>query len=70
MPPAKIFGKDRGTVTESWDYVKISDATCLLPISAEFEARESDGAVERVLVEYKNHRHFEAATSVTFGRDQ
>jgi hypothetical protein len=64
------FGKDRGTMTQSWDYVRIGDATYLLPISAEFVARQSDGSAERVLVEYKNHRHFEAATSVTFGKDR
>jgi hypothetical protein len=64
------FVKDRGTVAQSWDYVKIGDGTYLLPISAEFVARRSDGSAGRVLVEYKNHRHFEAATSVTFGKEQ
>jgi hypothetical protein len=64
------FGKDRGTMTQSWDYVKIGDATYLLPTSAEFVARRSDGSAGRVLVEYQNHRHFEAATSVTFGKDR
>jgi hypothetical protein len=50
--------------------VKIGDATYLLPISAEFVARRSNGSAGRVLVEYKNHRHFEAATNVTFGKDR
>ena len=57
-------------MTQSWDYVKIGDATYLLPISAEFVARRLDGSAGRVRVEYKNHRHFEAATSVTFGKDR
>lgn len=63
------FGKDRGTLTQSWNYVKIGDATYLLPISAEFESRRSDGSAGVVRVEYKNHRHFEAAATVTFGKD-
>ena len=63
------FGKDRGTVTESWDYMKIGDVAYLLPVSAEIGARRSDGSAGRVDVEYKNHRHFEAATSITFGKD-
>jgi hypothetical protein len=62
------FGADRHTITESWDYVKIGDATYPLPISAEFVVQRSNGSTGRVTVEYKNHRHFEAATSVTFGK--
>jgi hypothetical protein len=57
-------------VKQSWDYVKIGDATYLLPVSFEFVGRRSDGEATRVSVEYKNHRHFEAAASVTFGKDQ
>jgi hypothetical protein len=50
-------------------FLEIGDAT-YVPISAEFAARQSDGSAGRVLVEYENHRHFEAATSVTFGKDR
>ncbi len=64
------FGIDRHTVTESWGYVDIGDASYLLPISAEFVVRHSDGSAGRVSVEYKNHRHFETATNVTFGKDR
>ena len=64
------FGLERTTVKQSWDYVKIGDATYLLPVSFEFVGRRSDGEATRVSVEYKNHRHFEAAASVTFGKDQ
>lgn len=64
------FGTDRSGVTESWDYVKIGDATHLLPVSAEAINRASDGASGRVVVEYKNHRHFEASTSITFGKQR
>jgi hypothetical protein len=64
------FGTDRSIVTESWDYVKIGDATYLLPVSAEDVVRRSDGIAGKVIIEYKNHRHFEASTSVTFGKDR
>jgi len=64
------FGYERVTEKQSWDYVKIGDATYLLPVSFEFVARRSDGSAGRVSVDYKNHRHFEAAASVTFGKDQ
>ncbi|MGA3202486.1 MAG: hypothetical protein ABSF12_08325 [Bryobacteraceae bacterium] len=50
----------------SWDYVKIGDASHLLPVGASFVVRYSSGSRWRVEVEYKNHRHFEASTSVTF----
>jgi len=50
----------------SWDYVKIGDATHLLPVGATFVVFYSSGNRYRVEVEYKNHRHFEASTNVTF----
>jgi hypothetical protein len=49
-----------------WDYVKIGDNSHLLPVRANFLVVYSDGTRYRVEVEYKNHRHFEASTSVTF----
>jgi hypothetical protein len=49
-----------------WDYVKIGDNSNLLPVRANFLVGYSDGTRYRVEVEYKNHRHFEASTSVTF----
>lgn len=63
------FGFDRVTVTQSWDSVKIGDTDYLLPTSFELGVRRSNGSAGRVSVEYKNHRHFEAATSITFGKD-
>jgi hypothetical protein len=50
----------------SWDYVKIGDAAHLLPVGANFVVVYSSGNRRRVDVEYKNHRHFEAATNITF----
>ena len=49
-----------------WDDVKIGDTTHLLPVSAEFVARYKAGAVWRVSLEFKNHRHFEASSTVTY----
>jgi hypothetical protein len=50
----------------SWDYVKIGEGSHLLPIRANFLVRYYDGTRYRIEVEYKNHRHFEASTNVTF----
>ena len=49
-----------------WDYVKIGEASHLLPVRANFLVVYSDGTRYRVEVEYKNHRHFEASTKITF----
>jgi hypothetical protein len=49
-----------------WDYVKIGDSSHLLPVRANFLVVYSDGVRYRVEVEYKNHRHFEASTKITF----
>ena len=66
----EAFGIDRHTITESWDYVKIGESTYLLPISAEFVVRHSDGTAGKVTVDYKNHRHFESAANITFEKDR
>lgn len=49
-----------------WDYVKIGDNSHLLPVRADFLVSYSSGTRYRVEVEYKNHRHFEASSAVTF----
>ena len=50
----------------SWDYVKIGETSHLLPVRADFLVVYSDGTRYRVEAEYKNHRHFEASTKITF----
>jgi hypothetical protein len=50
----------------SWDYVRIADAPHLLPVAANFVVFYSSGKRSRVEVQYKNHRHFETATDITF----
>jgi hypothetical protein len=52
--------------TVSWDYVKIGDAPHLLPVAANFVVEYFSGSRVRVDVEYKNHRHFESSTSISF----
>ena len=49
-----------------WDQVKIGEASHWLPVSADFVWKHGDGTLSRSVVEYKNHRHFEAATNITF----
>ena len=49
-----------------WDYVKIGESSHLLPVRANFLVVYSSGTRYRVEVVYKNHRHFEASTTVTF----
>ncbi len=63
--PAEIEFAERDEQI-SWDYVKIGDEPHLLPVRAKFLVRYFDGTRYRIEVEYKNHRHFEASTSVTF----
>ncbi|MGA7236834.1 MAG: hypothetical protein WBY44_14200, partial [Bryobacteraceae bacterium] len=52
----------------SWDYVKIGADAHLLPVRANFLVRYYDGTHYRIEVEYKNHRHFEASSNITFGK--
>ena len=49
-----------------WDFVKIGDDTHLLPVRANFLVEYHSGTRYRVEVEYKNHRHFESSSNVTF----
>jgi len=50
----------------NWDFVKIGDISHWLPVSADFSWRMGDGSLTRAAAVYKNHRHFEATTNVTF----
>jgi hypothetical protein len=49
-----------------WDYVKIGDASHLLPVSSDDMVHYSAGQLESVKVQYTNHREFEAASTITF----
>ena len=48
------------------DYVKIGESTYLLPVRTEFYNELAREDSWHIVVEYKNHRHFESSTSVTF----
>jgi hypothetical protein len=50
----------------TWDYVKIGDASHLLPVGANFVIVYSNSSRFRIEVTYANHRHFESATHITF----
>jgi hypothetical protein len=50
----------------SWGYVKIGDASHLLPVGANFVVLYSSGKRWRIEVVYKNHRHFETSTDIKF----
>ena len=62
----KGFGADPMSQIVTWDYIQIGDVSYLLPVSMEIFGGFSGGHLWHVLVEYKNHRHFEAASSVSF----
>jgi hypothetical protein len=49
-----------------WDYVKIGDASHLLPVAADFVVFYDSGDQWHVAVEYANHRHFESSANITF----
>jgi hypothetical protein len=60
------FGFARREEHMFWDDVKIGESSHLLPVRADFLVVYSDGTRYRVEVEFKNHRHFEASTRITF----
>jgi hypothetical protein len=61
-PPELGGGVER---SYSWDYVKIGDANYLLPVATDFIWTFPKGAWH-IETQFKNHRHFEASTDVTF----
>jgi hypothetical protein len=50
----------------TWDNVKIGDEAHWVPVRANCLAAYYSGTKYRIEVEFKNHRHFEASTNVTF----
>jgi len=49
-----------------WDSVKIGDDFHWVPVRATCLAEFYSGLRYRIEVEFRNHRHFEASTNVTF----
>ena len=64
------FFADRRLIWEAWDYVKIGEVSYLVPVTAEFVSCRAEGITRRVTVQYRNHRHFESSTNITFGTDR
>lgn len=62
----KNFQAEPFRETIQWDYVKIGDGTYLLPVAQELWGGWAKDGFYHVTTEYKNHRHFEAASNVTF----
>jgi len=62
--PGITSGNDKEVYT--WDDVTIGDASHLLPVAADYVYPWPNGDSWHVTVQYKNHRHFEAATTVKF----
>jgi len=62
----KGFGFVQRNQVMTWDTVKIGDDSHWLPVAADFIWRGDGKDLYRTSVEYKNHRHFEAASNVTF----
>lgn len=60
------FGFVQRNQIMTWDAVKIGDASHWLPVAADFIWRTYSGDLYRTTAEYKNHRHFEAASDITF----
>jgi hypothetical protein len=64
------FPKDYGFVQRnqvvSWGSVKTEGGSVWLPAGAEFVWRLPTGLRYRVVAEYRNHRHFEAVTTLSF----
>ena len=50
----------------TWDAVKIGDVSYWVPVRATCIAAYDSGAKFRIEAEFKNHRHFESSTNVTF----
>ena len=63
----KGFGLGPWKSISTWDYVTIGETSHLLPLSGEVFGGFTKGDLWHVVIEYKNHRHFESATNISFG---
>jgi hypothetical protein len=66
---ASGFPKDLGntwTVASTWGEVRIAGVPYLLPIAMEMVTGSQRVELDRTVVEYKNHRHFEASADINF----
>ena len=59
------MGSD-GRVAYSWEFVKIGGASYFLPATADSTFDTQNGDSWHIFVQFKDHRHFESSTIVTF----
>ena len=64
FPKGFLFTQRNQVMT--WGFVRFGAASHWLPVSAEFIWKMGDGSLTRASVEYKNHRHFEAASDIRY----
>ena len=50
----------------TWDTVHIGHDSHRLPVAADFIWTYAGDSRLRISIEHKNHRHFEAASSITY----
>ncbi len=65
--PSITSGNDKEVYT--WEDVRIGEASHLLPVAADYMYPWPNGDLWHVTVQFKNHRHFEAATAIQFQED-
>jgi hypothetical protein len=53
----------------SWDYIKVGEASYLLPVAADYVFTYPTGDTWHIEVQYKNHRHFEISIDLRFGQN-
>jgi hypothetical protein len=59
LPPE--FGLVESKQVLSWEYVKVGDSSFLLPVAGDYFSTFTNGDVWHIVVEYKNHKHFETS---------
>jgi hypothetical protein len=63
--PKDYYMQQRNEIV-TFEYVKIGDASYLLPVSVEFWWRNLNAKPVRKVLTYKNYRHFEASSKISF----
>jgi hypothetical protein len=62
----KGFGMNANRLIVKWDYVKIGDSSFLLPVAWESFGGFVHSDLWHLDVTFRNHRHFEATSGITF----
>jgi hypothetical protein len=62
----KGYSTQQGEIRATWDYVKVGEERHLVPVETQNLMGRSDGSVSYSVMAFKNHRHFEAFTNITY----